>query len=94
MIKGNKDFKDKLKELLNNENLMFRWDPLHLFNRAHIYAWGSVDHEVDEKDIDGDNPEERDPTVDDDVMFKLQTNDARLTAQTVKYIQVQYIIWS
>ena len=91
-IKENKDFKDKLKELLNNENLMFRWDPLHLFNRAHIYARGSVDHEVDEKDIDGDNPEERDPTVDDNVMFKLQTNDARLTAQTVKYIQVEYII--
>ena len=43
---------------MNNQNLLLKWDPLYLFNRAHIYAQGSVDHEVDEKDIDGDKPEE------------------------------------
>ena len=85
-IKGNKNFKETLKELLNNQNLMFRWDPLHLFNRAHIYARGSVDYE--ENDIVGDNPDERDSTEDDNSLSKLQTKDATLTAQTIKYIQV------
>ena len=85
-IKGNKNFKETLKELLNNQNFMFRWDPLHLFNRAHIYARGSVDYE--ENDIVGDNPDERDSTEDDNSLSKLQIKDATLTAQTIKYIQV------
>ena len=33
-IKGNRPFKERLKELLNNPNLKWRWDILHLINRA------------------------------------------------------------
>ena len=36
-IKGNEPFKTQLKKLIN-DNLKFRWDLLHLINRAHIYA--------------------------------------------------------
>ena len=39
--KGNAPFKNKMKELFNDK-LVFRWDPLHLINRAHKDAKGKV----------------------------------------------------
>ena len=38
-MKGNQGFKDTLKDFLH-ENLQFRWDILHLCNRAHVDARG------------------------------------------------------
>ena len=40
-IKGNVGFKDTMKDLLH-ENLQFRWDILHLANRAHLDARGTT----------------------------------------------------
>ena len=37
---GNQPFKAKMRELFQNPNLLFRWDLLHLCNRAHIAARG------------------------------------------------------
>ena len=39
--KGNAPFKNKMQELFM-KTLVFRWDPLHLINRAHIDAKGKV----------------------------------------------------
>ena len=37
-MRYNEPFKKKISELLGNFNLTFRWDLLHLSNRAHIAA--------------------------------------------------------
>ena len=45
-IKENGPFKNTLNQLVGKE-LIYRWDPLHLFNRAHISARGAIyTHEV------------------------------------------------
>ena len=61
--------------------------------KAHIYERGSVDYEEKHSYIVEDKPEEHDFTVDDEFLLKLQMNDASLTAQTVKSIQEEYIIF-
>ena len=40
-IKGNSPFKDTFNQLVGKE-LTYRWDPLHLANRAHIEARGKI----------------------------------------------------
>ena len=40
-IKGNGPFKTTLNKLVGKD-LTYRWDPLHLFNRAHIKARGII----------------------------------------------------
>ena len=41
LIKGNDPFKPILNKLVGKD-LAYRWDPLHLFNRAHIKARGAI----------------------------------------------------
>lgn len=62
-MKGNEGFKSKMRELLH-ENLTFRWDILHLCNRAHADARGRTaaeakdeerEHEEDGENIESDN---------------------------------------
>ena len=65
-IKGNKQFKNKMKELLH-ENLQFRWDILHLANRAHAAARGKAhfdceDEEYEDEEEEEVNEEERNET--------------------------------
>ena len=50
---------------------MFKWDLLHLFNKAHIYRLGCVEHEVKDIYIVEDNHKECDSTVADNIMLKL-----------------------
>ena len=44
-VDGNTPFKNQIRLLFRNPNMIFRWDILHMFNRAHISARGltSVD---------------------------------------------------
>ena len=44
-MRYNEPFKKRLSELLNNFNLTYRWDILHLSNRAHIAARKSTAYE-------------------------------------------------
>ena len=46
-IKNNAPFKDKVQALFG-KTLVFRWDLLHLINRAHIGAKGSVHLNADD----------------------------------------------
>ena len=39
-VDGNQPFKQRIRELFINPNMVFRWDLLHLCNRAHISARG------------------------------------------------------
>ena len=39
-VGGNQPFKQRIRELFINPNMVFRWDLLHLCNRAHISARG------------------------------------------------------
>ena len=39
-VDGTIPFKDKIKQLFRNQQMVFRWDLLHLTNRAHIAARG------------------------------------------------------
>ena len=55
--KGNAPFKNKMQELFMKE-LVFRWDPLHLINRAHIDAKGKVKG-VENDDCDEDDESEQ-----------------------------------
>ena len=46
----NEPFKAKIREVFNNQNMIFRWDLLHLCNRAHITARGMT--QVDLANLD------------------------------------------
>ena len=62
-MKGNEPFKTRITELLKNLELTFRWDMLHLCNRAHLVARGQTAYEKKKKEKDleqGDEPEESD----------------------------------
>ena len=48
----NQPFKAKIREVFNNPNMIFRWDLLHLCNRAHIAARGMT--QVDLANLDED----------------------------------------
>ena len=45
-MRYNEPFKKRISELLGNFNLTFRWDLLHLSNRAHIAARKSTKYEI------------------------------------------------
>ena len=45
-IRKNEPFKKRLREVLDHNELTFRWDLLHLCNRSHISARGSTKYEV------------------------------------------------
>ena len=39
-VDGNTPFKNQIRILFRNQNMIFRWDLLHMFNRAHMSARG------------------------------------------------------
>ena len=45
-MRYNEPFKKRLSDLLDNFNLTFRWDLLHLSNRSHIAARKSTKYET------------------------------------------------
>ena len=45
--KGNQPFKQKFMELLDNPDLVFKWDLMHLLNRAHCKARGLTKAETE-----------------------------------------------
>ena len=47
-MQKNEPFKKRLSELLDRYTLTFRWDLLHLANRAHMAARGSTEYEKEE----------------------------------------------
>ena len=49
--KENLPFKNRFCELLQNPNLVFKWDILHLVNRAHMQARGLTSYEVEYENI-------------------------------------------
>ena len=58
-IKGNAGFKGMMKSLLH-EKLQFRWDILHLANRAHLDARGATSSDLKQSSKEGEevNPKE------------------------------------
>ena len=46
-----------MRAMLDNDNLIFRWDVLHMANRSHISARGSTD--VDNANTENDGPTNR-----------------------------------
>ena len=84
--------------MLLSKKLKFRWDILHLVNRAHVPARGisplekkkktdisEVDTEIDE-DSDVDEPE-----IDDNSIVPLTENANLRISKTIGYIQVKMI---
>ena len=87
-MKSNKPFKDMMSKILQKQ-LTFRWDLLHLANRAHITARGGIlsDQKYDKKYGIGSS---------DSIMESNDTNDIAMNSstctsisRTIDYIQSQ-----
>ena len=98
-IKGNKPFKNRMEVLLSKP-LKFRWDILHLVNRAHVPARGISPLEKKNKpDISEDieTETEEDGYLDSDDEHESNLNIRTLTGnelripKTIGYIQVKYL---
>lgn len=98
-IKGNKPFKNRMEVLLSKP-LKFRWDILHLVNRAHVPARGISPLEKKNKpDISEDieTETEEDGYLDSDEEHETNQNIRTLTGnelripKTIGYIQVKYL---
>ena len=75
IVDRNDPFKREMKALFDNNDLVFRWDILHMANRAHIAARGSTD--VDTQTDDGSNMQ-RNRTLLVKTMNYVQTESKRL----------------
>ena len=98
-IKGNKPFKNRMEVLLSKP-LKFRWDILHLVNRAHVPARGISPLEMKNKPDISENIEtetEEDGYLDSDEEHETNQNIRTLTGnelripKTIGYIQVKYL---
>ena len=92
-IKGNRPFKDQLDKLLN-KNLTYRWDLLHLVNRAHVPARGTSELEKEKEKLkvylSTDNDDEDIDDIDnfEDTDEYPVNSDLRIP-KTIGYIQVR-----
>jgi len=84
-IKGNKPFKERMMELMEKK-LTFRWDILHLVNRAHVPARGKT---ILEKKKDKTEDDDTDSNEFDDELGETEINDTDLIPKTIGYIQVR-----
>ena len=95
-IKGNKPFKNRM-EILLAKKLKFRWDILHLVNRAHVPARGTSPLEKKK------NISEEDAEIEDDFNLdfqeEIEAHDESINEKTelripktIGYIQVETII--
>ena len=84
-MRKNEPFKKRLSELLDRYKLTFRWDLLHLANRAHMAARGCTDYEkqMKTKEIDSSTETAED---DDDIIFA-ESTDATKLSELIDYIQ-------
>ena len=83
-IKDNKPFKDTLNRLAGKQ-LTYRWDPLHLANRAHIEARGKIyKNEINTESIDVD---QLDLQIEEN--DNIQAEDTELLRQLITFIQKQ-----
>ena len=96
-VKENKPFKTTLNTLVG-KSLTYRWDPLHLFNRAHIKARGNIyKHEVrpvsdssttvDHDDFDWDEILNLEDTTDTASVSQNADSDTKIVRQVIKDIQ-------
>ena len=80
----NGPFKKRLSELLDRYKLTFRWDLLHLANRAHMAARGSTDYE---KEVAPKKANSSSETVDDDEVIFEEGTDPTTLSKLIDYIQ-------
>ena len=102
-IKGNKPFKNRMEFLLSKK-LKFRWDLLHLVNRAHVPARAVSPLEKKKKsdipeEVELDTEIEEDFNLDVDVEPESNDNIGSITGnadlripKTIGYIQVKKYI--
>ena len=86
-IKGNEPFKQKMRELLANDDLIFKWDFMHILNRAHCKARGLTDSEIDSENT------LRDESDIDDEPRTLSPNQKTALTTLMDYIQSQSKKW-
>lgn len=46
IVDRNGPFRREIRALFNNDNIIFRWDVLHMANRSHIAARGATDIDI------------------------------------------------
>ena len=80
-IKGNSPFKDTINQLVGIE-LTYRWDPLHLTNRAYIEARGKIYKSEIAEEFDS---EEWDLLINNEK--DVGEEDTELLRQVIKFIQ-------
>ena len=72
--KENYPFKNKFCELLQNPNLVFKWDILHLVNRAHMQARGLTSYEVEYERVVNAEPDGDDIEIDSNKNYSYGAN--------------------
>ena len=87
--KENYPFKNRFCELLQNPNLVFKWDILHLVNRAHMQARGLTSYEVEYERIVNQEPDGDDIEIDSNIS---SVNKITLT-ELINYVQNQSKKW-
>ena len=75
IVDRNGPFKREMKALLDNDDLIFRWDVLHMANRSHIAARGATD--IDNDDGNTNAPRQRNRTLLAKTMVYVQTESKR-----------------
>ena len=97
-VKMNDQFKNKCRELLQNPDLTFKWDILHLVNRSHIEARGKTSQEVEYVNIingddePGDEPD-GDSTANENSSGNAQNANSLSLTQLLNYVQCQSKKW-
>lgn len=98
--KGNEPFKSKFRDLLDNEELVFKWDLMHLMNRAHAKARGLTNAEKESARAIGEDSGESSVsgTVEEDdegpyVVVDLTASQNKLLTRLLDYIQSQSKKW-
>lgn len=79
-VDGNSPFKNKIRELFRNPSMIFRWDLLHMFNRAHIAARGRT-----QVDIGNDDQQAS--------ISNNQSPNSKLLSNMMDYIQSESKAW-
>ena len=96
-IKGNGPFKTALNKLVGKD-LTYRWDPLHLFNRAHIKARGAIyknelksvaesSTSLEQEDYDWDEIANSEDTAGTASGSENTDSNTEMVRQLIKYIQ-------
>ena len=78
IVDRNGPFKREIRALFNNDNMIFRWDVLHMANRSHIAARGATD--IDISNDGGGNT-------------NVRRNNRTLLARTMIYVQTESKRW-